>query len=211
MKKVILLILLAGLGLGAFWKLKSPYRASPRLTVTKVVDGDTIKLSDGRTIRYIGIDTPELDPEDCFAREAGQINQNLVWGKTIKLETDTNEMDQFGRILAYVYADTLFVNQELLFQGAGKYYQDDLNTKYQEALIKAAEEGREAKNGLWGKCAPDDQGCLIKGNLDWLDRRWYHLPEFRHYAATVVNLNKHDQWFCTEQEAQEAGFKKARE
>ncbi|MCJ7792928.1 MAG: thermonuclease family protein [Candidatus Marinimicrobia bacterium] len=182
---------------------------SPALVVSEVTDGDTIKLNDGRRVRYIGIDAPE--EETCFAEEATEINQELVLGKEVRLERDLNEMDQFGRYLAYVYVvegdEEFFVNQTLLTEGAGEFFLDTINLKYQEALVQAAEEAHEKKKGLWQVCGP----CLIKGNVDRLDKRWYHLPSFRHYDQVVVNLGHGDQWFCSEEEAQEAGFERARE
>ena len=67
--------------------------------------------------------------------------------------------------------------------------------------------GDPTQQGLWQECGP----CLIKGNVDRLDKRWYHLPGFRHYESTEVNLEHGDRWFCSEGEAQEAGFERARE
>jgi len=193
------------------------WKASPTTYfVTQVTDGDTIKLNNGEIIRYIGIDAPELEKGEneaqCFAQQAKEINERLVKNKKIRIETDKNEMDRFGRTLAYVYQDDIFINQQLLEQGAGKFYLDTINNKYQSTLIAAANQAHEGKVGLWRDCAPDPEaGCLIKGNLDRLDHRWYHLPEFRHYSQVVVSLGKSDQWFCTEEEAQGAGFEKARE
>lgn len=184
-------------------------------TVVKIIDGDTIKLSDGRSIRYIGIDAPEKD--SCYSQEASKFNSDLVLGKPVRLERDINEIDQFGRTLAYVYAqnetgEEIFVNQELLEQGAGEFFLDTVNLRYQAVLVQVADQAHENKQGLWGSCAPDPgSGCQIKGNLDRLDQRWYHLPSFRHYEATEVNLKHGDRWFCTEEQAQSAGFKRARE
>jgi len=182
---------------------------SPSLVVSEVTDGDTIKLSDGRRIRYIGIDAPE--EEACFAEEATEINRGLVLGKEVRLERDLNEMDQFGRYLAYIYVvegdEEVFVNEYLLAEGAGEFFLDTVNLKHQETLVQIAEKAHEEKQGLWQECGP----CLIKGNVDRLDKRWYHLPGFRHYESTEVNLEHGDRWFCSEGEAQEAGFERARE
>jgi len=182
--------------------------------VTEVVDGDTIKLGDGRTIRYISIDAPE--EEKCFAQEAKKINSDLVLGKKVRLERDTNEMDRFGRYLAYVYLqegeEEIFVNESLLDKGAGEFFLDTVNLRYQDLLVQAAEKAHQENRGLWQACAPDpEKGCQIKGNLDRLDKRWYHLPSFRHYEATEVNLEHGDRWFCTEEDAQAAGLERARE
>jgi len=192
----------------------------PHLKVTQVIDGDTIKLEDGATVRYIGLDSPELakgkTPAECFAIKAKQLNQDLVLNQKVRLELNTNHMDRFGRTLAYVFLKTdqneILVNQYLLEQGAGKYFMDTINTKYSKTLTDSANQAHGQKQGLWSDCAEDkDQGCNIKGNLDKLDHRWYHLPSFRHYSQTQVNLDSGDQWFCAEEEARQAGFTKARE
>jgi len=183
-------------------------------TVIEVVDGDTIKLGDGRRIRYISIDTPE--EEKCFAQKAKKINSDLVLGKKVRLERDINEMDRFGRYLAYVYLqdgeEEIFVNEFLLAEGAGEFFLDTVNLRYQNLLVQAAEKAHEENKGLWHECAFDPKkGCQIKGNVDRLDKRWYHLPSFRHYETTEINLEHGDRWFCTEEDAQTAGFERARE
>ena len=188
----------------------------PTTLVVRVIDGDTIELSNGKVVRYIGIDAPEpakgQTPAQCFALEATALNKKLVEGKRVKIKTDKNEIDSFGRTLAYVYAGEIFVNQYLLEQGAGRFQLDTVNTRYSSLLAAAAQKAHQEKAGLWGKCAPNPEtGCQIKGNLDRLDKRWYHLPGFRHYEQTEVNLEHGDQWFCSEKEAQEAGFERARE
>ena len=87
------------------------------------MDGDNIELVDGRRIRYIGVDTPEEG--ECYREESTQINEALVLGKKVRVELDTNEMDRFGRILAYVYVDRngkeMMVNEYLLAKGVGEY------------------------------------------------------------------------------------------
>lgn len=215
LSKPLLLILsisfLALTGTGIFW----PF-APKTLTVIEVKDGDTIRLENQETIRLIGIDTPELGQgqteDECYAEKAKKEAEALLLGKKVRLELDQNKMDHFGRTLAYVYLDNLFVNEKLLQQGTGKYFMDTVNTKYSSLFIAAADQAHGQKTGLWQECAPDPKlGCQIKGNIDRLDHRWYHLASFRHYQQTDVNLKNGDQWFCTEAEAIKAGFEKARE
>lgn len=208
-----MLVLALGLGSsGIYFTQKSPNE----FLVTRIVDGDTIELKNGQVVRYIGLDTPEK--EKCFFEESSKINEALVLDKKIRLEFDQNEMDRFGRTLAYVFITNpetnkeIFVNEYLLQKGAGKFFLDTVNLRYQDQLATSAQKAHEEKQGLWQTCAPDpNKGCLIKGNLDKLDNRYYHLPEFRHYDQVVINLISSDQWFCTEKEAIEAGFTKARE
>ena len=89
--------------------------------VKKVIDGDTIELVDGTKIRYIGIDTPETvhpsKPVEFMGKEASNFNKTLVEGQCVHLEYDVERTDKYGRTLAYVYLDTLFVNAELVKQG----------------------------------------------------------------------------------------------
>lgn len=212
-KIFVLLFIPLSIILGFFsWKY---FFSSDGFMVVKVIDGDTIKLKDGRSVRYINIDTPELDA--CFGEEAKAINERLVAEKKVRLETDTNEMDRFGRQLAYVYVENekgeeVFVNQYLLEEGAGEFFLDTVNLRYQDVLIETAQRAHEEDKGLWQACAPDPEvGCQVKGNLDRLDKRWYHLPSFRHYDQVVINLEDGDRWFCSEEEAQTAGFKRSRE
>jgi len=125
-------------------------------TVVKVIDGDTIEVDIDGTIykvRYIGIDTPELNDkraEFCaLAQEATRYNQQLVEGETVWLEKDISETDLYGRLLRYVYVDGIFVNAELVSQGLAwaKTYEPD--TKYWDYLEELEMEAKQAGRGIW--------------------------------------------------------------
>lgn len=128
--------------------------ASP--SVTRVIDGDTIEVSITGLIykvRYIGIDTPELDDKDpamrALAQNAVSYNRQLVGGKMIQLEKDVSETDRYGRLLRYVYTGEIFVNAELVRKGfawAKAYPPDTRHQSYFEAIEKEAKEGRR---GIW--------------------------------------------------------------
>jgi len=129
--------------------------------VTRVIDGDTIEVNIAGTIykvRYIGIDTPELDdkrPEfGALAQEATRYNRQLVAGKTVRLEKDISETDKYGRLLRYVYIGDIFVNAELVRQGLAwvKVYEPD--TKYQDYLEELEAEARQAGRGIWAPTPP---------------------------------------------------------
>ncbi len=135
--------------------------------VTRVIDGDTIEVNIAGTIykiRYIGIDTPELDdkrPEFCaLAQEAARYNRQLVEGKTVRLEKDVSETDQYGRLLRYVYVDDVFVNANLVRQGLAwaKAYEPD--TKYQDTLEEAEAEAKQDEVGIWDISQP--QSIVVK-------------------------------------------------
>lgn len=131
--------------------------ASEGILVTKVVDGDTIQLEGGTTIRYIGIDTPETvhpsQPVGCFGTEASAKNKELVEGKRVRLEKDVSETDKYGRSLRYVYIGDTFVNDYLVRQGFANSSSYPPDVKYQDQFRQAEQEARTAKRGLWGSCA----------------------------------------------------------
>jgi len=128
--------------------------------VTEVVDGDTIKVDLGngniKTVRYIGIDTPEtVDPRkpvQCFGKEASNKNKEIVGNNTVGLEKDVSETDKYGRLLRYVYAGDLLVNQQLVTEGyaISSSYPPDI--KYQDKFRQAEQQARNTNKGLWGAC-----------------------------------------------------------
>jgi endonuclease YncB( thermonuclease family) len=132
--------------------------ATTSAVVSEVVDGDTIRLSTGERVRYIGIDTPEtVDPHktvQCYGNEASTQNELLVLGKTVILEKDISETDRYGRLLRYVWLDGEMVNEKLVRDGYAieKAYKPDI--KYQEKFKVAQQEAQQNKRGLWRECPP---------------------------------------------------------
>jgi micrococcal nuclease len=60
-------------------------------------------------------------------------------------------------------------------------------------------------------CASPRSGCDIKGNISLRKgERIYHLPGQRYYGKTVISPEKGERWFCTEEEAEENGWRKAK-
>src|SRR5690349_13538593 len=96
---------------------KLPPGYSGPATVARVIDGDTIELTSGDRVRYIGMDTPEtVDPRktvQCFGKEASAANRALVEGKVVTLVPDVEDRDMYDRFLRYVYLGDTFVNLEL--------------------------------------------------------------------------------------------------
>ena len=126
--------------------------------VTRVVDGDTIKVRiAGRTetVRLIGVDTPEtVDPRkpvQYFGEEASEFTKELALGEEVSLQTDPqcSNRDRYRRLLRYVYlSDGTLVNAEIVAQGYGFAY-----TKYPFSRMKEFRKlERRARNegrGLW--------------------------------------------------------------
>lgn len=132
-------------------ELKSPGSFAK---VERVIDGDTIKLETGETVRYIGIDTPETVNTKtqvmCYGKEASDRNKQLVEGKTVELEKDVSETDRYGRLLRYVWLGDVLINEYLVSEGfaVSSSYPPDI--KYQEIFTKAQEQARLNQKGLWG-------------------------------------------------------------
>jgi micrococcal nuclease len=119
--------------------------------VTGVIDGDTIIIEGGYRLRYIGIDTPEIDGLEPFAMEALEANRRLVEGKIVRLERDISQTDKYDRLLRYVYVDGMMVNAELVRLGLAEAKAYPPDTKYQEKLEKAEREAKQAGRGIWAK------------------------------------------------------------
>lgn len=130
--------------------------------VTSVIDGDTLQVTiDGekKTVRLIGIDTPETKhpekPQECFGKKASKKAESLLAGEKVRLEADASQSnkDRYGRLLRYVYltSGTLF-NEMMIQEGYGYEYTYNLPYKYQDAFKKAQLTAKENKRGLW---APD--------------------------------------------------------
>ena len=122
--------------------------------ITWVSDGDTVVLEDGRRVRYIGINTPEVAHKDQKAEPYGYtaktINKRLVLNKNVRLELDTERKDQYGRHLAYVFlGDGTFVNAKILEEGYGYFLYRRPNTKYALKLLAAQRKAMSAKRGIW--------------------------------------------------------------
>ena len=89
-------------------------------------DGDTIVLTNGWRVRYIGINAPEIDHENQKAQpygyEARSFNRKLVSYRKFGLEFDQERYDRYGRLLAYVFlSDGSFLNERMLENGLAFY------------------------------------------------------------------------------------------
>lgn len=127
--------------------------------VSEVIDGDTFKLSDGRTIRLIGVDTPETDMP--FYDEALAFAESLLMGKRITVEFDREDRDKYGRFLVYLYADSNFVNEMIITRGLGIVYLFESNLKYARILIESQKRARAAHLGIWSLPAPSPEDYYV--------------------------------------------------
>ena len=117
------------------------------VSCTSVIDGDTIRLDTGETVRLIGIDAPELSqPGGEMSR---QYLVQMVLGKRISLDKGYEDRDKYNRLLRFVYIGTTCVNEEMIRQGyaEARYISpDDPIRKY---FIQLEIEAETEKAGLW--------------------------------------------------------------
>lgn len=135
--------------------------------VERVIDGDTIKLSDGSRVRLIGVDTPEVHYSDklvadarrsgkdiktiqSLGRRASAFTKDLCLGKAVRLEYDVEAKDRYGRRLAYVYLeDGTFLNARLIEEGYAQVMTVPPNVKHAGYFLGLEREARSGKKGLW--------------------------------------------------------------
>ena len=201
--------------------------------VVKVVDGDTIDVSiNGKTerIRLIGINTPEtVDPRkpvECFGKEASDKAKTLLGGMKVYLESDITqgELDKYSRLLRYVFLEngTNF-NLLMIKEGYAYEYTYDTPYTYQTEFKEAQKEAEKAKSGLWGDICqgeativsptpistPVSSTCSIKGNISSTKEKIYHMIGCGSYSKTKIDISQGERMFCSEQEALDAGWRKA--
>lgn len=132
---------------------KSTHFLDDVFEVARIIDGDTIKLTNGNVVRYIGIDAPEtFGRNECFSQEASDKNKELVLGKKVRLEKDISETDKYKRLLRYVYVGDLFVNRYLIRKGYARVSTYPPDVRYQEIFREAERKAKKDALGLWGSC-----------------------------------------------------------
>jgi micrococcal nuclease len=144
---------------GASGPVIDPLPDGPNTTVKRVVDGDTLVISNGDRIRLIGIDSPESvqqdAPVECFGpQSSARLKLLLPEGADIRLEYDADRSDRFGRTLAYVFrrSDGLFVNASQLDGGYATTLSIAPNTRYADRFSELQEQAKSKNRGLWGAC-----------------------------------------------------------
>lgn len=213
-------------------QLQSSEKDRIPVQVLNVVDGDTIKVKvDGKseTVRFLLVDTPESvhpnKPVQPFSKEASKHTENMLSGSNVELELGIGERDKYGRLLAYVYADGKSVQKSLLEKGLARVaYVFEPNTKYVDDYEKIQKQAQKEGIGIWslenysqeeGYISEEtedpveetaDSKCTIKGNINSSGEKIYHVESGRYYKIT-----KPEKWFCSEQEAIDAGFRKSQQ
>lgn len=232
---VIITILLFGCGNSSsveFTKTDNTLEQIP-VELVEVIDGDTIKVNyngNMEKVRYLLIDTPETNVQTLgkqpFGEEAKARNKELLNSGTVTIAFDIGDrFDDYGRMLAYIYVNGESVQETLLKEGLARIaYVFPPNTTYLDDFKKAAKIAEDAKIGVWEtekyvtargfdasvitdyKSTELANKCVIKGNINRQGKKIYHVPSGKYYEITNP-----EEWFCTEEEAVAAGYKKSGE
>jgi len=131
-------------------------RIDERATVAQVIDGDTLRLRDGRSVRLIGINTPEIGrdgkPSEPFAEQARDaVKRMLGRHAVIGLRLGAERRDRYGRLLAHVYhADGRSVEVALLKQGLAAQIVVPPNVYALDCYRAAERVARDVGRGVWG-------------------------------------------------------------
>jgi endonuclease YncB( thermonuclease family) len=193
-----------------------------------IIDGDTIAIQ-GERVRLNGVDAPETaqrcknekgEAYRCGAVAAEALDRFLAASRPTRCEFV--ERDRYGRFVGGCYrADGTSVSAYLVRNGFALDYLKYSHGKYAREEAKAKQE----KAGLWGgeftppwewRAEQRSKGeitgslpqrdCTIKGNITRKGARIYHRPGQRDYDRTRIIESKGERWFCSEAEAQAAGW-----
>ena len=206
-------ILAGAIGLLSFasWQVQST-RDKTQYTVAQVKDGDTFETTDRSIVRFDTLSAPE--PQYCGGKEARQELERLILGKKINMYAVAR--DNFGRQVASVFIGNDWIDQKMIESGWVAYSSSTLDTKH--VLKNIDLENKKNKIGIYSeKCMQYENKkqpkCVIKGNIigEWLFKgdKAYHFPGCIQYGQTRIELWRGEQWFCTEDEAIQAGYKKS--
>ncbi len=127
------------------------HQPGDRFVVVRVIDGDSVELAGGDRLRLLSIDTPEKG--EPLYDEATQFLAKLVLGQSARLVYAGRRRDKYGRMLAYLYVDTLLVNKAILDNGLGYLYlfeDTELDRPETQMLLDAQRRAIAQHAGLFG-------------------------------------------------------------
>ncbi|MFS0822286.1 thermonuclease family protein [Bacillus sp. 1P02SD] len=143
--------------------------------VSRVVDGDTVELSDGRKIRLVGVNTPESTTRhEVYGKEASNYTTSQLEGKKVWLQKDVSDKDRYNRYLRLIWISvpsnvmneseirSKMFNAQLVLNGYAEPSTYPPDVTYSDYFVKFAREARANGIGLW---AYGENGTT-KGDLD---------------------------------------------
>jgi endonuclease YncB( thermonuclease family) len=122
--------------------------------VKKVYDGDTVLLSNNKKIRLLGINTPEVEGRHKSAQVGGEEAKQWLLIKLknhkVRLETDIEKQDKYGRFLAHIFTeDKQHINLQLVRKGLASVNIHPPNLKFSNALLQAQQQAEIDSIGIW--------------------------------------------------------------
>ncbi len=194
----------------------------------RVIDGDTLEVA-GERIRLYAIDAPEKD-QTCSIDAHAWACGIAAWGELVQITAgkevvcEQRDTDRYGRTVAACTVDGTDLGDWLVRHGwAVAYY------LYSYEYTRAENHAKSERLGIWAgefvypwdwrrgehlqaEAANDDApaDCLIKGNIPRSGERIYHVPGGAYYSRTKISTTKGERWFCTEEEALAAGWRKSK-
>jgi micrococcal nuclease len=123
--------------------------------ITQVLDGDTIRLADGRELRLVSIDAPPpgRGREATLAARAKEALERLVAGDNLELRLAGNGSDRRGRVVGALFAGGLWVQRELVERGLARVRGEADNRLGLAELLAAEDSARAARRGIWALAA----------------------------------------------------------
>lgn len=209
--------------------------AEPIAGRPSVTDGDTVVIRDAR-IRLHGIDAPE-SAQTCKNAGGNEYRCGQVAALALAdhigqatITCEPRDTDRYGRTVAVCRKGREDLNAWMVQQGHAIAYR-----RYAEDYVAAEGEAKAAKRGIWSGTFQEPQnwrrdqraggvevrpevtpappatdtvgGCQIKGNISAKGEKIYHLPGTPSYARTRIDEASGERMFCTEDEAQAAGWR----
>lgn len=146
-KYIILVAVLVALAVVFKPPITGNIAAQEQFAVSKVIDGDTIRLSTGEKVRFLNIDTPEVG--QYLHDEATSRLKELIGNSSVTLEPDQTNRDKYGRLLRYVYANGTMLNLVMVREGYAHAYYVAPDDKHLPEIIEAEEYARGRGLGIW--------------------------------------------------------------
>jgi endonuclease YncB( thermonuclease family) len=137
------------------------------------VDGDTVRLSDGESVRLLGIDTPERG--EPLYREATDVLAQLVRDREVRLEFAGNRRDHYQRLLAHLWLNDTLVNEQMVRTGMARLYIWPPDTLHFGRLLAAQTAARQGREGIWSLPAPPREVYYVVHR----ERLRFHRPSCR--------------------------------
>ncbi|MHB1068355.1 MAG: thermonuclease family protein [Gemmatimonadaceae bacterium] len=127
--------------------------------VARLSDGDSFRCNDGREVRLLLVDAPEMAQAPWGQMAKRQLEALMRPGITVRLELDRISVDRYHRTLAYVWADSVMVNEAMVAKGWAVVLAYE-NVRHLDRMKRAERAAQTAKRGFWQawafRCRPVD-------------------------------------------------------